>query len=78
MQLLPIEEVLSRTGRGRSSHFIAIRRGLFVPPVAISERSKRYPDYEVEAINAAVVAGKSDEEIRQLVAMLIASRKVAA
>jgi len=78
VQLLDKREVLKRRGRGHSSHFNDIKLGLFVHPIAVGPRSRRYPDYEVDAINAARVAGKSDDEIRQLVATLEAARKGAA
>jgi len=35
------------------------------------------PDYEADAINAAVISGASEEEIMQLVACLVEARKQA-
>ena len=40
-------------------------------------RATGTPDNEVEALNAARIAGKTDDEIRALVAKLEAARKVA-
>ena len=48
--------------------------GLFTKPVPIGQRSVGWPDYEVVAINAARIAGKSEAEIRELVNRLHAKR----
>jgi len=42
--------------------------------VQIGQRAKGWPDYEVRAINTARVAGKSDDEIRELVKLLHSKR----
>lgn len=76
--LLTLREVLARTGPKKSAHYLAIKNGLFVKPVSISKRSRRYPDFEVDAIIAARIAGKPDAEIRALVVALEAARKAAA
>ena len=73
--LLRLPAVLKRRGRSRSSHYADIKAGLFVKPVLIGLRATGTPDNEVEALNAARIAGKSDEEIRALVVKLEAARK---
>ena len=60
--------------RSDASQYNAIREGLFTTGVAIGQRSKGWPDYEVKAIAAARIAGKSDDEIRELVLVLLAKR----
>lgn len=70
--------VCKRRGRSRSSHFADIKAGLFVKPVLIGLRATGTPDNEVDALNAARIAGKTDEEIRALVKKLEAARKSAA
>jgi len=70
--------VKAETGhKSHSSIYNAIKAGLFTTGVAIGQRSKGWPSDEVLAINAARIAGKSDEEIRALVAKLEAARKSA-
>ena len=56
--------------RSDASLYNDIRAGLFTTGVAIGQRSKGWSDYEVKAIAAARIAGKSDEEIRELVNQL--------
>ena len=75
IKLLPMRKVLERSGKGKSSHYADIQKGIFVPPVEVGPRAKRYPEHEVEALNAARIANYSDDQIRQLVVRLIAARK---
>jgi len=76
--ILRTHAILKRRGRSRSSHYADIKAGLFVKPVRIGLRAKGTPDNEVDALNAARIAGKSDVEIRALVVKLEAARKTAA
>jgi len=45
------------------------------PPVSLGGRSVGWPEYEITAINAALIAGKSETEIKELVKKLTADRK---
>ena len=75
--ILRIPAVLERRGRSRSSHYADIKAGLFVRPVLIGLRATGTPDYEVDALISARIAGKTDQEIRALVIKLEGDRKVA-
>lgn len=75
MQILRMPAVKSRAGhRSDASIYNAIRDGLFTAGVSIGQRAKGWPDYEVDAIIAARIAGKSDAQIRDLVKALHAKR----
>jgi len=50
------------------------KKGLFPKPVKIGVRAIAFPEHEVAAINAARIAGKSEDEIRALVAELEMNR----
>ena len=63
-----------RTGDSRSGLHRKVQAGLFPPPVKIGERASAWPEHEVDAVNAARIAGKSDDEIRELVRRLVAAR----
>ena len=76
MYLLRMPDVARASGLARPTIYRGIRRGLFPKPVKIG-RISAWPAGEVEAINAARVAGKSEDEIRQLVANLEGMRCVA-
>ena len=67
--------VKAETGhRSHASIYNAINAGLFTKPVLIGQRSVGWPSEEVQAINAARIAAKSDAEIRELVNRLHAKR----
>jgi prophage regulatory protein len=51
-----------------------IRNGILTTGVAIGQRSKAWPSYEVLAIAEAKVAGKTNDQIRELVKSLHAKR----
>ena len=75
MQILRMPAVKGRAGhRSDASIYNAIRDGLFTTGVAIGQRAKGWPDYEVDALISARIAGKSDAEIRELVKRLHAKR----
>ncbi len=75
MKLLKLPQVLGQTAKARSTHYNDIKSGLMTPPVLLGAKSVAWPENEITAINAARIAGKSDDEIRQLVAGLVANRK---
>lgn len=63
--------------RSRSAHYKDIQDGLYPHPVRVGLRAVGHPEYENDAMNAARIAGMSDEEIRALVVKLEAARKAA-
>lgn len=73
-RMLRKTEVCALIGEGDSTLKNRIRKGLFTPGVALSKTLKVWPSLEVETINAARIAGKSQDEIRALVAVLMAER----
>ena len=76
-RILRLPAVLKERGRSRSAHYLDIQNGLFTKPVPIGLRAVGWPDAELTALNAARIAGKSDDEIRALVVKLEAARKTA-
>lgn len=72
--ILRLPAVKNLTGLSRSTLYARIAVGEFIKPVALGARAVGFPSNEVEAINAARIAGKSTEEIRELVAKLHAAR----
>ena len=66
-----VEEAI---GLSRSTIYLRVSQGLFTQPVSLGPRAVGWPAGEVAAINAARIAGKPDEEIRELVAQLEAAR----
>lgn len=73
-ELLKRKRVEAASGKPCSTLYESIAKGLFPKPVKIGARAVAWPADEVEAVNAARIAGKSDEEVRALVARLEAAR----
>ena len=75
MSILRMPAVKAETGhRSHASIYNAIKAGLFTKPVKIGQRAVGWTSDEVQAINAARIAGQSDAEIRELVKRLHAKR----
>ena len=71
--LLQLPELCRRRAQSHESVYDAVRRGLLTPPVKRG-RSSAWPEHEVEAVTAATIAGKNDDDIRDLVKQLVAQR----
>lgn len=75
MSILRMPAVKAETGhRSHASIYTAIKAGLFTKPVPIGQRSVGWPSDEVQEINRARIAGKTDAEIKALVDKLHADR----
>jgi len=75
---LKLKTILLRSTKSKSAHYNDVNAGLFTPPVKTGERSVAWPSDEVESIINAQIAGKTPEEIKLLVKVLIEKRKEAA
>ena len=76
--ILRLPQALAESGKTRSPWYQDITRGLMTRPVKLSRRAAGWPADEVEAINAARIAGRTEAEIRALVERLHAKRLEAA
>ncbi len=74
MRILRIKPTSEKTGRKQGSIYRAMAEGLFPPPVRIGPRQNGWPEHEIEAMNVAAIAGKSDGEIRELVKRMVKAR----
>lgn len=72
--ILRLPAVKSLSGLARSTIYLHIEQGLWTKPVRLGARAVGWPANEVAMINKARIAGKSNEEVRQLVAELEAAR----
>lgn len=68
--ILRLPKTLEKSGYSRSALYQRIADGLWTRPVPIGMRAVGWPDFEVSALNAACMAGKSTDEIRELVNQL--------
>jgi prophage regulatory protein len=76
--ILRLPAIQLESGYSRSTIYLRISQGLWPRPVHLGARAVGWPASEIEALNTARIAGRSDEEIRALVARLVAARKGAA
>ena len=67
LTILRLPAVKSISGLSRSSLYNRIAEGLWPKPVNLGGRAVGWPSSKVVAVNAARIAGKSNEEIRQLI-----------
>lgn len=75
--ILRLPTVKAETGISRSTLYLRVSQGLWPKPVRLGPRAVGWPSDEVATLNAARIAGKSDDEIRLLVSKLEAARKSA-
>lgn len=75
--LLRLREVCALQGKSRSGFYDSIAAGLMTKPVKLGSASA-WPVHEIDAVNRARIAGKSDDQIRQLVKKLESDRKAMA
>ena len=73
-RLVRCKEVERFTGLKRGAIYQRVREGLLTPPVRIGKRASAWPQHEINAVNHAIVAGQSDDELRALVSDLVAQR----
>ena len=76
--LVRVQAARALTGDGNGTFYAKIAAGLMTKPVKIGLRAAAIPAHEIEAINRARIAGKSDDDIRKLVHSLHEQRKVEA
>lgn len=72
--LLRRPKVQLASGLSRSTLYLRISQGLWTKPVSLGGRSVAWPENEIIALNAARIAGLSNDEVRALVKQLEASR----
>ena len=76
MKLLRIAHVKDKFGyRSDSSVFTSVNDGLLPPGINIGTRSKAWPEYEIDSVIAARIAGKNEIEIKTLVKNIVNARK---
>lgn len=74
--LLRRPSVERSTGMARTTIYRRIKQGVFPRPVDLGGGIVGWPASEIDAVNHARVAGKSDDEIKALVAQLHKARMV--
>lgn len=76
--LLRLPAVMAERGRARASTYNDIKAGVLTQPVQVGRNAIGWPAGEIRQLNQARIAGKSEDEIRELVRTLHEARKAAA
>ncbi len=70
------KEVSQRTGLPPTTLADRISNGLFPKPIPLGGRTVGWPSYEVDQVIKAMIAGKSEIDVRKLVSTLEAERRL--
>ena len=68
--------VLEKTGRSKSALYNDVKSGLFVPPISIGARAVGWVEHECDKVIQAMIAGYSEQQLKDLVRDLVANRSV--
>jgi|GEM_PF-786688 len=75
IQLLRPAEAHKTLALGRTAVIEAINAGLLPPTIPLGARAVGYLRHELEVIIAARAAGRTEADIKELVAQLVSSRE---
>ena len=73
--LLKLNQTSSFTNLSRSKIYADIKEGIFPPPIKLGSRSVAWVDHEIREWMQARIAGKTDEDLKELVANLVHARQ---
>lgn len=73
-RLIRLPQVMDAMGQKTTAIYGRVKAGLMTPPIKLTSRSSAWPELEIIALNQAIIAGKTDDEIRELVKQLVAAR----
>ncbi len=73
--ILRLPAVMAQTGLGRSTIYSQISEGLWPKPVNLGARAVGWPSTEVEALISARMAGRTNDQLQDLVVRLEAARR---
>lgn len=77
IEILRLKRLSERYGSPRSTTYRNMAKGVWPPPISLGGRAVGWLRREIDAVVAARIAGKSDDDIRALVTRLVAARKQA-
>jgi len=72
--ILRLPQVKAKTGLGRSTIFSQSGEGLLPPPIRLGARAVGWVEEEIDAVLKARIAGAGADEVKGLVAELVAAR----
>ena len=76
LKLKRLDSAREITGVSRSGIYAGMKKGVFPPSIKLAGRTCAWLEHELEALNAARMAGKSEAEIEEVILELVAKRPV--
>ena len=73
-QIIRFKDVLAITGLGKSTAYNKIHDGLLPPPISLGARSVGFILSEIEKTISAMIEGKTNTEIQQLISEMVVAR----
>jgi len=72
--VLRLPDVRRKTGLGRSTILAQVAVGLLPPPIRLGARAVGWVEQEIDAVLKARIAGAGADQVKGLVAELVAAR----
>lgn len=69
-------QVLKNTGWSKSTLYNRLKDGLFPAPISLGARAVGFVESECDKVIQAMIAGYSDQQLKDLVQDLVANRSV--
>ncbi|SEN30411.1 helix-turn-helix transcriptional regulator [Nitrosomonas marina] len=69
-KLIRIKDVIAISGLKRSTLYANISKGTFPSQIKLGERCSAWVESEILAVNQARIAGKSEQDIKELITQL--------
>ena len=74
MRFIREAQLNEKTGQSNAKNRRDVQHGLLPPSIRYGLRNIVWPEHEIDAVIAARIAGKTDEEIREFVTKLVKAR----
>jgi prophage regulatory protein len=74
IQIIKQPQLLKQFAFSKSTLFTQINQGLMPKPISLGSRAVGYLQHEVDSVLFARIAGKNNEQIKELVKSLMAKR----
>lgn len=75
LEIIRRPEVVRCTARSTSALYLDIRQGTMPPPISLGDRAVGFYKHEVQAVIAAMGAGYSKNQIKELICHLVEQRQ---
>ncbi len=75
LRLLRLSEVAKKLGVCRVTLYSKIKEGVFPVPVGVGTRSVAWPNYEVDEMIKAIIAGYTDKQLAERAQQMVIDRQ---